>query len=209
MGFIQVRGPSLCLSPHLPGGLSLCLSPHFPGAHLCASGPPLSQGSPLLRLPRYTASLLSPRCPTLSRSPTSSGPSVSISTSGCWVLTSCPAHLLPPATFLGGPSFHCGEGRGPQRDCLSSKSPGEEWGHQAAVVVNVWHQPHEGSPHALTYLHSCKAAACGMLVPGTGEGRWWLLSPAHWPRGPARGPCPAGAQPHLSYVLSSVANPQL
>lgn len=176
----SVSGPPSSLK-HVPppspwasfrSGAHLCASaPIFQGAHLCASGPPLSQGSPLLRLPHYTASLLSPSRPTLSRPPTSSGPSVSISISGCWVLTSCPAHLLPPATFLGGPSFHCGEGRGPQRDCLSSKTPGEEWGQQAAVVVHVWHQPHEGSPRALTHLHSCKPAACGMLVPGTGEGR--------------------------------------
>lgn len=164
-------GAHLCASAPIFQGDHLCASaPVFQGARLCASGPPLSQGSPLLRLPCYTASLLSPSCPTLSWPPTSSGPSVSISISGCWVLTSCPAHLLPPATFLGGPSFHCGEGRGPPRDCLSSKTPGEEWGQQAAVVGQVWHQPQEG-PRALTHLRSCKAAACGMLVPGTGEGR--------------------------------------
>lgn len=97
LAFVQLRDPSLCLSPHLSGGPSLCLSP------------PLSQGSPLLTASWLHCLFAVSWLPhALSGPPTSSGPSVSIFISGLWGLTSCPAHLLPPATFLGGPSFHCG-----------------------------------------------------------------------------------------------------
>lgn len=112
LGLHSGQGPIFVPQPPSSRGPISVPQPHLPGAHLCASGPPLSQGSPLLRLPRHTASLLSPSCPTLSWPPTASGPSVSISISGCWVLTSCPAHLLPP--FLGARLFTVGRAEDPR-----------------------------------------------------------------------------------------------
>lgn len=173
----SVSGPPSSLK-HVPppspwasfrSGAHLCASaPIFQGARLCASGPPLSQGSPLLRLPCYTASLLSPSCPTLSWPPTSSGPPVSISISGCWVLTSCPAHLLPP--FLGAHLFTVGRAEDPRGTAFPARLLERSGGSR----LQWWGRcgPTSGrSPRALTHLRSCKAAACGMLVPGTGEGR--------------------------------------